>query len=269
MYLQHLPDHSRAVLFDRRRCWLIQSREKRVVCQLEWTNSGSKQLFLNFIIDAMNPWIKLLHAACLEFDVKIVDDDAFLGAGATGRVFKVKTKEDKAAALKVVCEHEHISLLWTESNNLQAASKSGVVAAVLKPSTEIEYMDCKGAALLISPVGKPVERSNLKKETVCEIVKSLFTLHSNGFQHGDPRLENLILDGEKYLWIDFMIFLQPLRFGWETDSRILSRSILHLPHDSKLPEEVNRLIMDYSKKRDSDSCERWAEGLWMELTRKT
>ncbi|KAJ3061671.1 hypothetical protein HDU99_005481, partial [Rhizoclosmatium hyalinum] len=50
-YLQHMEEFSSAVLFDRKRCWLVRSREKKVIASVEevsWNVGGSKEKFVTF-----------------------------------------------------------------------------------------------------------------------------------------------------------------------------------------------------------------------------
>lgn len=259
MYLQKLPENTRAVLFDKTRCWLIRNT-KNVgrIDELYWTVRGSERMFLNFIVGALNPWAQLLSSACQTMNVRLVDRDAFLGAGATGRVFKVKLEDDEFAALKIV--PQHISLLQTESSALASASETGVVATVIKPFKEID--NGSGAAIVISPVGEPVVQSNLTEDCVLKIAKSLFKLHSNGFQHGDPRLANIILHEGQYLWIDFMACVSDSDFAWTRDACILARSILNLSVETDIPEEIYERIRDYATNKNEYSCEQFAANLW-------
>ncbi|KAJ3120191.1 hypothetical protein HK100_012906 [Physocladia obscura] len=121
------------------------------------------------------------------------------------------------AALKIVSKN--ISWLQIEAIALERTHHTGVVATVVKSFVEI----CDGGAtILISPVGKRIMRSDLTEDCLFKIVWSLFILHLAGFHHGDPRLPNIILSGEKLLWIDFMASITPIASGCELNARILA-----------------------------------------------
>ena len=166
-------------------------------------------------MEALNPWIRLLRSACNVFNVKLVDNDAFLGAGATGRVFKVLRTDNSMVALKIITKD--LPLLMIESNKMRAAQETGVVATVLEGYNLLD--DGNGAGMLISPVGVSISRENLTEPIVTSIVRNLFILHRSGLQHGDPRLPNLIWSPkEGILWIDLMYSMFGHELGWERDA---------------------------------------------------
>ncbi|KAJ3092098.1 hypothetical protein HK100_007022, partial [Physocladia obscura] len=149
---------------------------------MQWTDSGSRKVFSDFIKEGLVHWIPLLSSACDSFGVQTFDHNAFLGAGAAGRVFRVQLENGNEAALKIVSKN--IPWLQAEAMALERARNTGVVATVVKSFTQIS--NGSGAAILISPVGKSILRSSLTEDSLFQIVHSLFILHSAGFQHGDP-----------------------------------------------------------------------------------
>ncbi|KAI9338547.1 hypothetical protein BDR26DRAFT_919438 [Obelidium mucronatum] len=257
IYLQKLPESSRAVLFDNFQCWLIQSRGHVVVkvWTFKWTDSGSSKVFSDFVEGGLGSWLACLSSACDTFGVHTVNSDSFLGAGAHGRVFKVVTENNTLAALKIVSKN--LSILSSESRALADASTTGIVAKVLKPFTKTS----NGAAMLIAPVGQPVLRSSLTETRLLQILKCLFKLHSAGLEHGDPRLANIIQHEDQLLWIDFMDSMKSTD-GWISDARILSRSILNLSHQTVLPPQVSAAISSYGCARTEYSCENLGNELW-------
>ncbi|KAJ3077505.1 hypothetical protein HDU99_001143, partial [Rhizoclosmatium hyalinum] len=269
-YLEHLNEHAHAVLFDRRRCWLIRTRENhdiRSIEEVNWSFGGSKQKFVDFILSSLDPWRSVVLEACNIFNVELADSNAFLGAGATGRVFKVRRLETaETFALKLVVETDDVDVysLHDECNLLKAAHGTGVVASVIQQFKR--FRDGTAAGMLISPVGSPISRRNLSLQLLHQIAQALFALHKGGFEHGDSRLANLIqTDDNQLLWIDprFSYFNMELR--WKQDASALSRSILNLKHDPVLPKFITTLIDQYALNQDNVSCLALADGWWSEL----
>ncbi|ORY29915.1 hypothetical protein BCR33DRAFT_724537 [Rhizoclosmatium globosum] len=257
-YLQHMGEFSSAVLFDRKKCWL----------EVSWNVGGSKEKFVTFVLNSLRPWSTLILDACKYYNVQLVESDAFLGAGAVGRVFKVYRTGTNGRriyfALKVVLQTKHLglSLLNTECGLLKQAHDTNVVVSV---AGDFKRFEGSGAALLISPVGKPICRSELSLELLEKIGLVMYALHEKGFQHGDPRLENLIVtsdDGE-LMWIDLMESLWG-EYGWREDATMLSNSLLN---KVELSDSIKKLIAIYGVQRSRESCLNLVNGWWVELVK--
>jgi hypothetical protein len=89
--LEH-PQTSRGMLFCPRGCYLVMCEHLSItsIQLVDWTTPGSRQHVLNFF----PPFFWNIHPFLKSFGVAIsnpesVDDSAFLGAGATGRVIRV------------------------------------------------------------------------------------------------------------------------------------------------------------------------------------
>jgi predicted Ser/Thr protein kinase len=223
---------------------------------MKWTASGSRKVFCDFVQGGLGEWVTLLSSACSSLKVKTVDHNSFLGAGASGRVFKVISENGEFVALKI---SKNAPRLFSESTALNAAKDTGVVAKVVKSSVRIN--NNSGAAMIISPVGKTVMRSKLNADQVYKIVYNLFKLHSEGLQHGDPRLANIVLYKGKFIWIDFMDSIGNYDL-WHSDASILACSILNLGDENDLPPHISKLINDYCEKKNKDSCKALASELW-------
>ena len=66
-----------------------------------WTDSGSAQMLLDFIspVGMLDPvWLSCLRCLCVHFHAQPVPGQSFLGAGAHGKVFRVRPVEDVSAA---------------------------------------------------------------------------------------------------------------------------------------------------------------------------
>jgi tRNA A-37 threonylcarbamoyl transferase component Bud32 len=232
--------------------------------EIVWIDNGSERLFLEFIIEALNPWIRLLRSACDVFNVKLLDTDAFLGAGANGRVFKVRREDNTIVALKIITRD--LGLQMVESQKMRDAAGTGVVATVME---EYKFLDDgHGAGMLISPIGEPISRESLTESTVLNIVRNLFILHCSGIQHGDPRLPNLIQVDGQILWIDLMYSMFDRELRWENDATILSRSILGLSENKCLSREISSLISQYTHQRNDQSWQALARQLWAEHSKR-
>jgi hypothetical protein len=240
-YLQNLVSAS-AILFDRRSFWLIKSHERVVtkVVKAMWVHKGSKPLFCNFIQDNKSPWITRLTDACNSLNVQVIEGDAFLGRGAFGRVFKV-IRGEKILALKIV-EMCSIGRLYDEVEALKGARDTHLTISHIGECIEIP----NGAALLLSPVGTSLPRPTTIREVI-NLFKLLWQLHLKGLVHGDPRMPNVILDGETPLWIDLVEVRTATPALRALDAEILTRSILHVSQKKPLDEELKQLIQKYGQ----------------------
>ncbi|CEG45656.1 hypothetical protein F444_02314 [Plasmopara halstedii] len=101
-------------------------------------------------------------------------------------------EEWQSFALKIV-EKSSVERLYQEERALRIAQQSGLTASPV--GKIIETPD--GAALLLSPVGKPLPRPTTRHE-VLSLFELLRQLHKNGLVHGDPRVSNVILTGKSF-----------------------------------------------------------------------
>ncbi|KAF0691399.1 hypothetical protein As57867_017295, partial [Aphanomyces stellatus] len=109
-----------------------------------------------------------------------------------------------------------------------------------------------GAALLMYPVGKPLPRPTTRPD-VANLFQLLWQLHVKDLVHGDPRVPNVILNGEQPLWIDF-VEVGPARPNLrKLDAEILTRSTLHIPRNIQLGEELEKMIDNYGKHSTSEN----------------
>ncbi|KAG2759245.1 hypothetical protein Pcac1_g28709 [Phytophthora cactorum] len=87
----------------------------------------------------------------------------------------------------------------------------------------------------------------------------LWQLHENGLAHGDPRVPNVILNGEERLWIDLVEVLDASPTLKQVDAEILTRSILEVDLSFSLDVEVQQLIDDYGTSATQATLYRLAE----------
>lgn len=266
-YLETLsPEASAsAILFDRRSFWLITSH-KAVIVKVQigmWANNGSKSLFQNFITDNVSPWAARLTLACSCLGVDVVEGDAFLGRGAHGRVFKVTRQDGEVVALKIV-EKCSVGRLHQEEKALTSAQHTGLTTRPVENLIETP----ESAALLLSPVGKPLSRPSTRQE-VRSLFGLLWQLHANGLVHGDPRVPNVILHGENLLWIDLVEVMEASSTLKRFDAEILTRSILSVSRTGVLDQTLVQLIDEYSERATGENLDRVAEAVCQKLGAST
>jgi len=255
-YLQHLSPTAAAILFDRDSFWLINSH-KGVVFKLQkakWVNQGSKSLLRKFITANMSPWVTHLTNACSALGVDVVEGGSFLGRGAHGRVFKVTDQDGVVLALKIVV-NDSIERLYREQGALAKAQHTGLTIRPLGSVTEIP--NC-AAALLLSPVGEPLPRPTTR-EDVLNLFGLLWELHANGLVHGDPRVPNVIFDGQKFLWIDLVDVMEASPTLKQLDAEILTRSILSVSRTVLLDPALKQLVDNYGKSATQENLNHLAQ----------
>ncbi|KAF0707034.1 hypothetical protein As57867_006653, partial [Aphanomyces stellatus] len=233
-YLQNLcPEASAsAILFDRRSFWLISSYKTVIekVQKVMWIDGGSKSLLHNFIAANVSPFVTGLTKACSSFGVRVV-------IGQDGEFF----------ALKIV-DKSFIRSLYQEEEALTKAQYTGLTIRLVGKCIDIPG----GAALLMYPVGKPLPRPTTRPD-VANLFQLLWQLHVKDLVHGDPRVPNVILNGEQPLWIDFVEVGKARPNLRKLDAEILTRSTLHIPRNIQLGEELEKMIDNYGKHSTSEN----------------
>ncbi|XXQ34211.1 Protein kinase domain-containing protein [Plasmodiophora brassicae] len=247
----------RAILFDPNEFYLFTVRHREVlrIDHASWATLGCMDLLKDSLTlpQYVPTWARLLDAAVRQLGYS-VKPGAFLGAGATGRVFRVERPGNgSAVALKVVKKRD-AAFLHHESVYLMAAAESPFVVKVVTEATPVRAEDgtVLGSAMAIEPVGQPV-RSRLS-DVVCErLWLALFDLHQRDICHGDPRIPNIVLKDNQYYWIDFLGSLINDQSGPGSgklaDVITLSKSILGIHPDAELSceDEVERLHYQFTE----------------------
>ncbi|KAH9132464.1 hypothetical protein AeRB84_021141 [Aphanomyces euteiches] len=237
------------LLFDRHGFWLISSYcGKPVRVQtMKWIQPGSKEVLAKFFTSEIPIWVRLLNEA---------------------RVFKVKSPNHaEPLALKIVPNKRrgHVPSLHSERQQLQDAAKSHVADTPVGDCKVL--LDGLAKSLLLTPVGAPISRSELKDMQVLRsIFVALFRLHEAQCEHCYPRVDNLIRHKRKVLWVDFMSsFLSsslPLdHLLIKGDIQCLIRSVLSLSHGLAIPQTVQPLVDEYSSKPTAETAQALADGV--------
>ena len=125
--------------------------------------------------------------------------NSFLGEGAFGLVFRVRNKDGKILALKLVPdESDNVEQLERQrSLTLEAKAACPLLLVGIEEDGFMPFPG-QGTVLLQSEAGE--DYSNL---TPKQIVDSLTQLHKNNILHGDCRVENVVCVDGKPRWIDF------------------------------------------------------------------
>eukprot|EP00301_Raphidiophrys_heterophryoidea_P008352 c13113_g1_i1.p1 GENE.c13113_g1_i1~~c13113_g1_i1.p1 ORF type:complete len:423 (-),score=62.79 c13113_g1_i1:225-1493(-) len=185
--------------------YLVEA-EKATIIRLfkgKWDTPGCGTAIRDFFfphnsMGAYPRWLRDAEWLCKEMNVDFALDSsspAFLGMGAYGRVFRVKSKE-KEMALKVATSKKYLDLAGQYYSLIDAKAKNANVVSV----HTLVQLSNGAAGYLIEEVGAPVRKQQI---SVSEFLGAMRNLHSVGCVHGDCRLSNLIRYQDKLLWIDF------------------------------------------------------------------
>uniref|UniRef100_A0A7S3DVK4 Protein kinase domain-containing protein n=1 Tax=Entomoneis paludosa TaxID=265537 RepID=A0A7S3DVK4_9STRA len=167
-----------------------------------WVSAGSMQNLVRFFQEGRSPWVRLLVAACDHWNLK-VENDAFLGKGTFGRVFRGTSQEEGGRrifkAIKIVLPGDNgaggLDLL-REKESLNNAAK--VLPNAVARVEDFHDFGSMGAALLLADIGSKVPQTQWR-----QLFETLGSLHEQNILHGDPRLANAIYVQGEVRWIDF------------------------------------------------------------------
>ena len=240
IYLQHLSRKSPGCMYYGMLCddtdIILASCCDSMVCtryELKWTSPGSQAFVRNFV-DPQNSWMKLLSLSMSLLGVELQGDEAFLGMGRNGRVFRVQRGDGTLFALKIVLSPDYGSAnsVLAEHQSLRTLREKAlpVVTVVGDHATSV-YAEgsnkCLGMCYLMMEVGTPMSRGRLDLNKVFML---LLALHKENQYHGDPRLASIICVEEKLLWIDFMRIHDNsseavMKLKFDKDVRTLTQSV--------------------------------------------
>jgi hypothetical protein len=200
---------TRLILADRTTFYLVLCQNGNATECLwgEWTQCGSVAAIVDFISDGASQtrWVSVLSSLCKEFGVELVNPSqgkpCFLGRGSCGRVFRVKKPDDNVEfALKVVLDDTYCSQLHEEVSKYHAHKLNlDKLECVVSIIAHHASSDRTFAGLLVGQVGIQCKRT---KKDITAAVCGLKKLAKAGFRHGDARLPNVVMQGEKAVWLD-------------------------------------------------------------------
>ena len=248
-YHARTPGRARGLLFNARHAWLYESHNGHPVSLVKaaLTARGSRELARDFLCRplAEPPLIRLLRRLCRELRVEATETapgaGAFLGAGASGRVFCVRglAASDGGSggqlfALKACCEASPGDVGF-EFSRLASAAAAGapvvqVVEGSLRAFTDDESGQLAGGGYLMAEVLAPCLLKSATQRRAA--FAALAALHGKGFAHGDARKPNLLLTrGGSHLWIDLRAASASaaLEAAQRADAATLAASICSIP----------------------------------------
>lgn len=212
LYLQHLSRDSKGCMYYGILCddtdVILASCCDSELCSrydLKWTTPGS-QAFVRKFISPQNNWMRLLDLSMSHLGVQLEGDNAFLGTGRNGRVFRVQ-KEGRVLALKIVLTPSDglVNSVFAEHNILRGLRRRNLpVVTVLDEALAVCENDehrCLGVCYLMEEVGTPIVVQTFAE--IKAVFSLLLALHCQNEFHGDARLSNVICFEEALLWIDF------------------------------------------------------------------
>jgi len=199
---------TRVILADREKFYLVLCQHG-VASKCDWgmwSDPGSEDAIIKFIQNGAlhRRWVDAISSLCSEFKVTLVhdiDNPCFLGRGASGRVFRVRTPDGGCeCALKVVLDNPCCSMIREESYNYESSKDQlAGLGCVVTISHMFTSPDRKFAGLLSSPVGVSFRRI---KQHIVPAVMGLKSLALSGFRHGDARWPNVVIHKGKAVWLD-------------------------------------------------------------------
>ena len=292
-YHRLIPGECRGMLFNERGFWLFSSYDAQPVALVRsnWTTPGSANRLRRFLDDAPPPpppFLPLLRRLLTDLRLRPVNaalgeaGTAFLGAGATGRVFAVVRSTPAAEgaarmALKVVPAgagagdpSEVLCNLGAEFEALVDAAARGAPVVAPVPGSLV-LVPPLGGGFLLARCGAAFDAGSLSACTAA--FASLAALHGRGVVHGDARLANLVLVDQKPAWIDLNggILTGPalashLPIYSHLDAETLAASVLRLPRGSsaqapQLPPPVSAALAAYDSALP-DTVERLAVAVY-------
>lgn len=242
IYLQHLSRNSPGHVYYGMLCddtnIILASCCDSTICsryELKWTDQGSQAFVRNFV-HPQNPWMQLLSLSLSQLGVQLLGDEAFLGMGRNGRVFKIQDGEERVLALKIVLspngDEGLANSVFAEHNVLKEFKEKNLPVVTVLGEAHSVYVEgddhCLGVCYVMEEVGTPVTVKN--EDQLRAVFMLLFALHSQNEFHGDPRLSNIIWFEEKLLWIDlFKLHVSKsqdfMRLSFESDIRTLTGSV--------------------------------------------
>lgn len=202
------PIENRGALAHNEGIWLVrfQNWTPRQIIKVKWNDAGSAQT-LHFFFNRLDETGTVLDAVCERLGCKIsvtpkAGDQAFLGAGGTGKVFRVQHGM-QTRAVKIVVGHEKVKLLRYEVACLKHVEILKVAVRVLD-YLEVEKDDVViGAGFLMEPVATPISKVRKPAEYFYHALRALCKIHAAGSFHGDPRMQNILWHQKSAIFCDF------------------------------------------------------------------
>jgi hypothetical protein len=201
--------YRKVIIFDRSEFWLIESEDQQQesTVKMKWSEEGSEKALTKFARVPVE-WIEMMKAACTKMEVNVLKG-GYLRGSEYSRTFRVHRANDpdKELALKMIMGAD-TWMLRTEHERMQeAAAECSSLVMGVEAFEEVSFSvgdeARKGGALLLSQVGKRIERSS-SIEVYTNVLQSLYAMHQRGVIHGNPLWDNIVeVDDGSFRWINF------------------------------------------------------------------
>ena len=238
-----IPGECPGMLFNKHHFWMFASvdGDPARLERSSWNAPGSSNLIRCFFDgQPPPPLIAVLRRLLSVLGLRLATEGgpAFLGAGASGRVFAVQREpaespQPQRLALKVVVasDAEWRRELSAEFNTIRAAAEYGApVVPVIRDSLCADGDD--GGGFLLASCGTPfvVAPIRITRTIVRGAFAALKSLHACNVVHGDARLANLLQLGSRVVWVDLargrLVGPESRSADMRTDAKTLAESIL-------------------------------------------
>ena len=255
----------KGILFDVNDFWMIVSHGNCItrVETCRWLQRGSKDVLKDFLRPPYDPWLVCTNAICDDMHVKIMDcsvsvnETAWLGTGANGRVFKLTNGQ----ILKIVVGNKSDDV-ETEYNSMMQLLNDQRTSSLVFPLVEHSY--CRGEVGTVKYAGYRMLTEGRKiefpvtKQLKMKLASSLYQLHKQNVIHGDPRIQNALLLDDAVKWIDFRTSsMVTAMISRRRDVEILIKS-LKCTEDSRTNEEIRKYAESPTEPSLSAIvCENW------------
>ena len=244
------PKHTKILLYDKYEFWMLNATLGDIISvrKCQWTSGGSVQELVRFFREGRSHWVRLLVAACDHWNLE-AQNDAFMGKGTFGRVFRVTDQGEGGRrsfkALKLVLPGDNgagVLDLRRERNSLVDAAK--VLPNAVARVDDFYDFGGRGASLLLADIGAEVPQKQWRK-----VFETLGTLHEQHILHGDPRLANAIYVQRQVRWIDFRESLVAIDsqsvLPKRRDIAILILSCCHQLASTMSMADIEELVQEY------------------------
>lgn len=168
---------------------------------------------------------------------------ALLGAGGTGRVFRLV---DSSCCVKIVCREDHTVELRNEYDNLEkvlAMSSTAPIIGCRLNSFQLHVVQGVHIAwFVMDKVGHPFKYvEDIQTTEYAGLFMSLSSLHACGIVHGDARFRNVVKYAGSYAWIDMRTQQTFTSIGIKKDLCALFKSLkMSIPAEQALDAYAER-----------------------------
>lgn len=261
----------RGIVYDPKGFELLSCDQGGVVARLvgKWIQPGSQKAVRDFlgVMSHHAPFTTAVRQFCEKKGYEMTEC-GFLGAGATGRVVSaMDLATGSQIALKIVGPRDVPALKAEyEKNRLVTGKVSGVVVpaqalSVSQSKTPMAIMEMPLCTSLLRRLrairdsGKCGHRAPIVRNILKDVFLLMLKLHTAGFVHGDPRLENTVLlkDDSNPCFIDLLgSDSTPILSNFRRDLDILIASVeSFLSTEYSKSEKAQSYIAGYA---ESCSC---------------